>query len=57
MYEIREVIIKKGVTERSVWVIDFDDPSFEIIGEYLMTDAKLMNYQVLDQMAEVLSGE
>lgn len=56
MYDIREVIVKNGPHERSVWVIDFEDPSMDIIGEFLMTDASMMDYQVLDELNDVLSG-
>lgn len=57
MYDIREVIVKNGPHERSVWVIDFDDPKMDIIGEFLMTDAPMMSYRVLDDLNDVLSGE
>lgn len=56
MYQIREVIIKNGQVERKRWIIEFDDPSRTIVGEFLMADASLLNFSVLDDLNKVLSG-
>lgn len=57
MYEIREVIVKNGSLERSIWVINFHDSKYDILGEFLMTDAPAMSYRILKDIEEVLSGE
>lgn len=56
MYEIREVIVKNGDMERSIWVINFKDSKYDILGEFLMTDASMMSYRILLDFEEVLSG-
>ncbi|HLS36248.1 MAG TPA: hypothetical protein VK061_08430 [Bacillota bacterium] len=57
MYEIREVMITQGKEERSVWVIDFHDEKYEIISEFLMTDAPMMDYHILTDLEEVLRND
>lgn len=57
MYEIREVLVRNGEHERSILVINFQDAKYDIVGEYLMTDAPMMNYRILEDIDQVLSGE
>lgn len=57
MYQIRKVVFKNEPIERKTLVIEFDNPQMDIVGEFLMTDASLVQYSVLDQIEKVLSGE
>lgn len=57
MYEIREIAVKRGEEERSLWVIEFEDSSYDIIGEFLMTDAPTKNYRILEDLNKVLNEE
>jgi|SRR5690625_421722 len=57
MYEIREVIVKNGDFERSIWVINFEDSKYDIVGEFLMTDAPMMSYRILEDLKDVLTGK
>lgn len=55
MYTLREVVLKNGPHERKSLVIDFTDPNMDVVGEFLMTDASLLNYEVLRLIDHVLS--
>ena len=57
MYQIKEKILRNGDHERKILTIQFDQPEMAIVGEFLMTDASLLNYQVLDKLEHVLSGK
>lgn len=57
MYHIREVILKNNQVERKRLVIEFDDPAQAIVGEFLMADASLLHFSVLDELNHVLSGK
>lgn len=55
MYQIREVILKNEHVKRKRLIIEFDDPARAIVGEFLMADASLLNFSVLDDLNKVLS--
>lgn len=57
MYQIREVILQNKHTERKRLVIEFADPAQAIIGEFLMTDASLLNFSILRDLNKVISME
>ncbi|MGM8365962.1 hypothetical protein ACLIBG_10855 [Virgibacillus sp. W0181] len=57
MYQLKEKILKNNGREKKVLVIQFDKQEMDIVGEFLMTDASLLHYQVLDELASVLAGE
>ncbi|MEW9675733.1 hypothetical protein ABRT01_06035 [Lentibacillus sp. L22] len=57
MYHIEEITLKNGPKERKDLVIRFDDPNMQIVGEFLMADASLLDAAVLDEIDQVLSGE
>lgn len=57
MYKFKEVTLKNGPKEKKVLVIHFDDAEMEIVGEFLMADARLLRGQVLQKMELVLAGE
>lgn len=56
MYNLKKVPLKnsKGEEEDNVLVIEFTDPEMAIIGEFLMTDAPLHNFAVLQVIEEIL---
>lgn len=56
MYRIREIILKNGSVERKDLVIQFDDPKMDIVGEFLMADARLLQAAILDDIDRVLAG-
>lgn len=57
MYQIKEVILHNKSIERKVLIIEFEDPRLNIVGEFLMTDASLVDYSVVDEIAAVLAGQ
>lgn len=57
MYQIREVTLKNKHEERKRLVIEFEDPAQAIVGEFLMTDASLLNYSVLEDLNKVIAKE
>lgn len=57
MYQFKEITVAHDQVERQVLIIEFTDPQKRILGEFLMNDASLLNYRVLDQLDRVLSGE
>lgn len=57
MYQIREVILKNKSMERKRLIIEFEDPAQAIIGEFLMTDASLLNFSILEDLNKVISKE
>ncbi len=57
MYHIREVILKHKHAERKRLIIEFEDPALAIVGEFLMTDASMLNFSVLDELNKVLTGK
>jgi len=56
MYKIREVTLKNGPKERNVLVIDFDDPDMQIVGEFLMADASMLQGKILQEIDFVLNN-
>lgn len=56
MYGFKEVTLQNGPHEKKVLVIEFAEPEMEIIGEFLMADASLLDYRILDIIDDVLSG-
>lgn len=57
MYQIREITLSNEQMEKKSLIIEFDDSRMNIVGEFLMTDASLVNFSVLDNIEKVLSGE
>lgn len=56
MYHIRDVVLKNKTQIKKRPVIEFDDPEKAIIGEFLMVDAPLDDWAILDAIGEVLEG-
>src|SRR5690625_4444247 len=57
MYQIREVTLNNKHMERKRLIIEFADPAQAIVGEFLMTDASLLNFSILEDLNKVISGE
>lgn len=57
MYHVKEITFKNEPTERKALIIEFTDPQMNIVGEFLMTDAGLVHYSVLDEIEKVLTGK
>jgi len=57
MYQFKEITLAHDQVARQVLIIEFSDPQKRILGEFLMNDASLLDYRVLDQLDRVLSGE
>lgn len=56
MYEIKEITLKNKNTDKKRLIIEFNDPEMAILGEFLMADAGMLDYRVLDQINFVLAG-
>lgn len=57
MYHIREVVLKSKTHIKKRPVIEFDDSEKAIVGEFLMVDAPLDDWDALDAISEVLDGK
>src|SRR5699024_12552385 len=55
MYQLRELTLQNQDKEKRILVIDFDDPAMDIVSEFLMSDATLLNAVVLDDINAVLN--
>lgn len=57
MYTIREVSLQHGAHERKRSVITFQEREKQIIGEFLMSDAPLLEFAIIHDIKLVLHGE
>lgn len=57
LYTFREVILKNESYERKRLVIDFSKKDMAIVGEFLMSDAHLVNGKVLKEINDVIAGK
>ena len=57
MYTIREVSLQHGAHERKRSVITFQERDKQIIGEFLMSDAPMMNFAIIHDLLVVLRGD
>jgi|SRR5690625_545307 len=57
LYQIKEITLTNGPKERKRSTIIFDDPKMQIVGEFLMTDAPMIQGEILRDMEQVISGE
>lgn len=57
MYTIKEIVLKNKHHKQKRKVIDFHDPEMAIVAEFLMSDASLLNFSILQQIESVLSGK
>lgn len=56
MYQFKEVELKNKHQNKKVLAIEFKDQDMDIVAEFLMTDASLLDYGVLTQVDQVLAG-
>src|SRR5699024_1410767 len=56
MYEIREIELKNDQHVKKRLVITFKNPEEEIIGVFLMTDAPMYHFELIEDIEAVLSG-
>lgn len=57
MYQFKEITLKNQAKEKKVLVIEFAKKEMGIVAEFLMTDASLLDYEVLDIIDSVLTSE
>lgn len=57
IYHLKEITLRNGPKEKQVLVIEFTKKEKAIVAEFLMTDASMLNYEVLNIINEVLSGK
>ncbi len=57
MYTIREVSLQHGDHQRKRSVITFKDRKKQIVGEFLMSDAPMMDFAIIHDIQVVLRGE
>lgn len=59
MYQIKEVVVKNKdkTKEKKSLVIEFEEKKNQLLAAFLMTDAHLLNYDVLNVIDRVLAGE
>ena len=57
MYEIKEIVLKNGPTEKKRLVIEFTDPEQQIIGEFLMSDVDLLHGKIVREINDLLQGK
>ena len=55
MYHIREIALKNKHQIKKRLVIEFDNPDMKIVGEFLMVDAPLHEWSVLQDVDRVLN--
>lgn len=57
MYDIKEITLKNKQYEKKRKIITFHDEAMTIVGEFLMTDAPLMDGKVLHIIERVIQGK
>lgn len=57
MYEIREIVLKNGPVERKRLVIEFHNQDQQIVGEFLMVDANLLEGKIVREIKRLMVGE
>lgn len=57
MYEIREIELKNGEHIKKRLVITFADSAYEIVGTFLMSDAPMFQFELIEDVGAVLAGK
>lgn len=57
MYQIKEVTLQHGKHTRSRLIIEFDEPKYAILSEFLMTDAPMLQRELMKEVKEVLERQ
>lgn len=56
-YEIKEIQLRNKDTYRKRLIIEFADKSLNILAEFLMVDAPLLNWRIIKDVEGVLSNK
>ncbi len=56
MYQFKEVILKNSKVKKKILVVEFADPKYQIIGEFLMADAGILGGEIITEIDDVLRG-
>ena len=57
MYEIREIELRNGQHVKKRLVITFENPAYEIVGTFLMSDAPMFQFELIEDIGAVLAGK
>lgn len=57
MYAIKEITLQQGQHERKRSVITFKEREKQIVGEFLMSDAPMLEFAIIQDIDIVLRGE
>ncbi len=57
MYAIKEITLQHGQHERKRSVITFEEREKQIVGEFLMSDAPMLQFAIIQDIEIVLRGE
>ena len=57
MYQIREVVLRRGMHEKKRLVIEFKEREQAILGEFLMVDAPMLGGEILQELEAVILGK
>lgn len=52
-YSIKEITLQRGERRKKRKVIQFDDPNLTLLEEFLMVDAPLRNWQILNEFEQI----
>lgn len=56
-YVINEIELTNKTNSRKRLVIEFANPSYAILAEFLMSDAPLMSWRIIQDIGNVISGK
>lgn len=56
MYKFKEIELKNKDQTKKVLAVEFEEKKMGIVGEFLMTDASLLDYSILSKFDQVLTG-
>src|SRR5690625_3794768 len=57
MYSIEEKVLTNNSLTKKIPIISFHNPEMAIVAEFLMTDAPMLQFSVLEKIDQVLSGK
>lgn len=57
MYQFKEITLKSNNHERKRLVIEFTDPTYDIVAAFLMSDAAMLQFEIVDHIEDVLTGK
>jgi len=57
IYQIKTVTLTHKNIEKKRLVITFNDQSYELVADYLMADAPLLSFEIIQVIEAVLNGQ